>query len=119
MIRQAYGIHGLLPYSLWRLQRLALDVMLIDMFEIAGCAQRNSTLPYDSQMIDAVAIYIGAIPAELAQDHTIPLGHPQAIHGGRPKYASSRHLVFSLFDVKTEARIAGVRMSARPYESIG
>ena len=118
MIRQAHGSRGFLPYRLWRLQRLALDVMLINMFAIAGCAQRNSLLAYDSPTIDAVLIYIGVIPAELVQYHTIALGHLTAFHGGRPKYGSSHNLVFALSGAKTGVRIADVRMNARPYESI-
>jgi len=119
MIKQAHGIHGFLPQSLWRLQRFALDAMLMGMFAIAGCAQHHSSLPHNSPAIDGMTIYIGVIPAKLVQGHTIALGDPETIHRGTPKYGNSHHLAVALFDTKTRARINDTRISAGPYESTG
>jgi hypothetical protein len=86
--------------------------MLFGALVVAGCSQRNSALPRDTQTVDGMTIYIGVIPAELVQGHSTEPGDPNALHGGTPKNSSSHHLVVALFDAKTGARIGDARIKA-------
>jgi hypothetical protein len=84
--------------------------LLIGALVAVGCGPRNASLPRDTQTVDGMTIYIGVIPAELVQGHSIEPSDPDALHGGTPKGRSSHHLVVALFDAKTGTRITDARI---------
>jgi hypothetical protein len=66
-------------------------------------------------MVDGLTIYLGVLPAAMITGHAPE--HPEAtMHGGSPGGSHQFHLVVTLFDAESGARIAGAQVKARVAE---
>jgi hypothetical protein len=58
-----------------------------------------------------LAIYLGVLPAELAQGH--PPQHPEGrMHGGVPSTKRQHHVVAAVFDTKDGSRVTDAQVTA-------
>jgi hypothetical protein len=61
---------------------------------------------------DGLAVYLGVVPAELVKGH--PSGHAErTMHGGAPKGRHEYHVVVSIFDAATGARVSDASVTAQ------
>jgi len=67
------------------------------------------------RVVDGIAIYIGIMPAALIRGHSNN-SIEQAMHNGKPSSQKSVHLVVSLFNDKTGARIENAKISGSIME---
>jgi len=86
--------------------------MSVCLLGIVGCTERTAALPRDTQTVDGIAIYIGVIPAELAQGVTPAQSNLEGMHGRVPKFSGAHHLVVALFEATTGVRIASASIKA-------
>jgi hypothetical protein len=81
------------------------------MFSNAAFATDSS----DYKVVDGIAIYYAAIPAEIIRGH--PKGHPEAVmHGGVPDGRHVHHLLIALFDGDSLERITDAKVTANISE---
>lgn len=65
----------------------------------------------DYRTVDGYAIYLGVIPAAIAQGH--PPEHPERkMHGGVPRGRNHHHVMVAVFDAATGARIEDAVVTA-------
>jgi hypothetical protein len=89
---------------------LTLAAVLL-MFTNAAFATDSS----DYRVVDGLAIYYAAIPAEIIRGH--PKGHPEAVmHGGVPAGKHVHHLMIALFDGNSLERITDAKVTATVSE---
>src|SRR5690606_2178638 len=96
-----------------RFGRLYLMTRLVHSFTLSAIialaltsCNSQTTAIYTEQpiLIDGMELYFGIVPAEILLDH--PNVHEeQTMHGGAPRELGDHHLVISLFDATTKARI--------------
>ena len=92
-----------------------------------GMAQAATLNPAQPIRLDGMELYFGIIPAEIVRGH--PNDHEErSMHGGVPR-GKMHHLVISVFDSKTRARITdatltgsvtevGLAIQRKPLESM-
>lgn len=62
-----------------------------------------------------VAVYLGVLPAEMAQGHAPE--HPEGkMHGGVPAAKRQHHVVIAIFDAKDGSRVTNADVTARVGE---
>lgn len=62
-----------------------------------------------------LAIYLGVLPAEMAQEH--PKEHPEgSMHGGVPTSRKQHHVVIAIFDARDGSRVADAEVTAQVGE---
>ena len=80
---------------------LALLALLGLSFDMARAAGLNPEQPI---RMDGIELFFGIVPAEILRGH--PREHEeQTMHDGVPRGRDVQHLVISVFDAKTRARI--------------
>ncbi len=81
-------------------------------FGMAGAAGVNPEQPI---RLDGMELFFGIVPAEILRGH--PREHEeQTMHGGVPRGRGAHHLIVSLFDAKTRARITDATVSGSMTE---
>jgi hypothetical protein len=89
--------------ALKRARTLAVLIALGLTFGVARAAGGNPDQPI---RLDGMELFFGIIPAEILRGH--PTDHEeQSMHGGVPQGKGVHHLIVSVFDAKTRARITG------------
>lgn len=69
----------------------------------------------DYRTVDGYAIYLGVIPAAIAQGH--PPEHPERkMHGGAPRGRDQHHVMVAVFDAASGARIDDAVVTAQVGE---
>lgn len=118
--RQATAIHAMKRVRIW-----ALLIALSLTFGMARAATLNPVQPI---RLDGMELFFGIIPAEIVRGH--PSVHEErSMHGGVPRGKGVHHLVISVFDSKTRARITdatltgsvtepGMAIQRKPLESM-
>ncbi len=87
--------------ALKRARTLAVLIVIGLMFGMARAAAVNPAQPI---RLDGMELFFGIIPAEILRGH--PSDHEErSMHGGVPRGKGVHHLVISVFDTKTRARI--------------
>ena len=87
--------------ALKRARTLAVLIALGLTFGMARAAAVNPDQPI---RLDGMELFFGLIPAEILRGH--PSDHEErSMHGGVPRGKGVHHLVISVFDAKTRARI--------------
>jgi len=118
--RQATAIHAL--------KRARTGVLLIALSLTFGMARAAALNPVQPIRLDGMELFFGIIPAEIVRGH--PRDHEErSMHGGVPLGKGVHHLVISVFDSKTRARITdatltgsvtepGMAIQRKPLESM-
>lgn len=84
------------------LRTIAITFGLVLIALTASCKKQEA--PHDFQVVDGVAIYLGAVPSQIVGGH--PANHAESkMHGGVPPTERSNHLVVALFEDATGKRI--------------
>ncbi len=92
--------------ALKRARTLAVLIALGLMFGMARAAAVNPAQPI---RLDGMELFFGIIPAEILRGH--PSDHEErSMHGGIPR-GRVHHLVISVFDAKTRARITDAKIT--------
>jgi hypothetical protein len=69
-----------------------------------GIARAAGVNPEQPIRLDGMELFFGIVPAEILRGH--PREHEeQTMHGGVPRRKGVHHLIISVFDAKTRARI--------------
>lgn len=69
----------------------------------------------DDRAVDGYAIYLGVVPAAIAQGHAP--GHPERnMHGGAPRGRGQHHVMVAVFDAASGARIEDAVVTAKVGE---
>jgi hypothetical protein len=86
------------------LKRVRTLTMLIALVLTFGMARAAGVNPDQPIRLDGMELFFGIIPAEILRGH--PSNHEeQSMHGGVPRGKGVHHLIVSVFDAKTRARI--------------
>ena len=68
-----------------------------------------------SDVVDGVQIYLGVIPSAMVRGH--PGNHAESsMHGGARSVSGEHHVVISMFDAKTGARLENLEIRAKVGE---
>jgi hypothetical protein len=90
-------------------RRQRVDLRSVRRSALAACAALVALSPAayaagDCRTVDGYAIYLGVVPAAIAQGH--PPEHPERkMHGGAPRGRRQHHVMVAVFDAATGARI--------------
>lgn len=69
-----------------------------------GVARAAGVNPEQPLRLDGIELFFGIVPAEILRGHP-PEHEEQTMHGGVPRGKGVHHLIVSIFDAKTHARI--------------
>ena len=106
--------HRVLAISVWR--PVVPIAILLALCLAIGAVAAASVNPEQPLQIDGLEIYFGFIPAEILRGH--PIEHAeQTMHGGVPLGKGVRHLIVTVFDAKTRARITNATVTAGVKEA--
>ena len=109
------------------LKRVRIWALLIALSLTFGMARAAALNPVQPIRLDGMELFFGIIPAEIVRGH--PSDHEErSMHGGVPR-GKMYHLVLSVFDTKTGARITnatitgsvtepGMAIQRKPLESM-
>jgi len=109
------------------LKRVRIWALLIALSLTFGMARAAALNPVQPIRLDGMELFFGIIPAEIVRGH--PSDHEErSMHGGVPR-GKMHHLVLSVFDTKTGARITnatitgsvtepGMAIQRKPLESM-
>lgn len=80
-----------------------------------GVARAAGVNPDQPIRLDGMEFFFGIIPAEILRGH--PVDHEeQRMHGGVPRGKGVHHLIISVFDAKTRARISDAAVTGSVTE---
>lgn len=86
-----------------------LVVLMAGLVLAGGPARSQDAGSY--RVSDAIAAYLGVMPASIVQGH--PVGHPEPLmHGGPPAGPYAEHIVVALFDDPSGKRIEDASVTA-------
>lgn len=119
---------GLVRADINALKRVRIWVPIIALSLTFGMARAAALNPVQPIRLDGMELFFGIIPAEIVRGH--PSDHEErSMHGGVPRGKGVHHLVISVFDSKTRARITdatltgsvtepGMAIQRKPLESM-
>ena len=113
--------HGIevLPASRRAVFAISAGQLALAIFALAltlGVPQAAGINPEQPIRFDGMELFFGFVPAEILRGH--PREHEeQTMHGGVPRGKGVHHLVISVFDAKTRARIAGAAVTGSITEA--
>lgn len=87
-----------------------LAVAIVVLALTCGVARAAGVNPEQPIRFDGLELFFGLVPAEILRGH--PREHEeQTMHGGVPRGKGVHHLIVSVFDAKTRARITGAAVT--------
>lgn len=96
------------------LKRLRTWAVLIALGLTFGMARAAALNPVQPIRLEGMELFFGVIPAEIVRGH--PSDHEErSMHGGVPR-GKMHHLVISVFDSKTRARITNATLTGSVTE---
>lgn len=103
-------------------RRQRVDLRAARRIALAACAAVVALSPAavayaagDYRAVDGYAIYLGVVPAAIAQGH--PPEHPERkMHGGAPRGRGQHHVMVAVFDAASGARIEDAVVTAKVGE---
>ncbi len=103
-------------YATPALKRACAFTMLVVVLGLTvGVARAAEINPEQPIRLDGLELFFGLIPAEILRGH--PLEHEeQTMHGGVPRGKWVHHLIISVFDARTRARITDAAVTGSVTE---
>ncbi len=93
--------------------QLAIAIVVFAvMLSVARAADLNPAQPI---RFDGLELFFGFVPAEILRGHP-PEHEEQTMHGGIPRGKGVHHLIISVFDAKTRARMTDAVVTASVTE---
>ena len=98
------------------LKRARIWALLIALSLAFGMARAAALNPVQPIRLDGMELFFGIIPAEIVRGH--PRDHEErSMHGGVPLGKGVHHLLVSVFDSKTRARITDATLTGSVTET--
>jgi len=92
-----------------------ISALLVVLGLMVGMARAAAVNPGQPIRMDGMELFFGFVPAEILRGH--PKDHEeQSMHGGIPRGKGTHHLIVSVFDARTSARVTNAAVTGSVTE---